>query len=296
MGTKVENGTFGDDVKLASSRLAAVAGTSTCHLAISADPIFVPGVWGPYRDIVIPGSWMIEGGQSATGELIRYTIDSHPASIEAKASARKQGQSIYDFLNSRLEKMATDKSAPGIACLASYFFFYGDLWGNRSPVADPRMTGAIIGLTSDTSIDNLALHYYGAMEFIALQTKQIAQSMGARGQNITSIVMSGSQCLNKVLMKLIATACDMPVIIPHYQQAAVCHGAAMLGAKAASAMTGGPTKDLWAIIRQMSKPGTQIDPTEHGWERKLLRAKYEVFLDMCAKQQEYRAIVDRVLV
>ncbi|KIN03021.1 hypothetical protein OIDMADRAFT_18506 [Oidiodendron maius Zn] len=82
--------------------------------------------------------------------------------------------------------------------------------------------------------------------------------------------MLSSQCLNKGFMKLIATACDMPVIIPHYQQAAVCHGVAMLGAKAASQTTGGPTKDLCAIIRQMSKPGTQIDTMEHGWERKLL--------------------------
>jgi len=44
---------------------------------------------------------------------------------------------------------ATDQSAPGIACLASYYFFYGDLWGNRSPVADPRNDRSIIGLTSD---------------------------------------------------------------------------------------------------------------------------------------------------
>jgi len=60
----------------------------------------------------------------------------------------------------------------------------------------------------------------------------------------------------------------MPVIIPHYQQAVVCHRAAMLGANAASETTGGPTKDLCAIIRQMSKLYT--NDHEHGWERKLL--------------------------
>lgn len=29
-------------------RLAAIAGTSTCHVVQSDKPVFVPGVWGPY--------------------------------------------------------------------------------------------------------------------------------------------------------------------------------------------------------------------------------------------------------
>ena len=47
-----------NDVSQAFSRLAAVAGTSTCHLAMSRDPVFVPGVWGPYRDVVLPDFWL----------------------------------------------------------------------------------------------------------------------------------------------------------------------------------------------------------------------------------------------
>lgn len=30
-------------------RLAAVAGTSTCHLVQSPEGVFVKGVWGPYK-------------------------------------------------------------------------------------------------------------------------------------------------------------------------------------------------------------------------------------------------------
>jgi len=56
-----------NDVSQAFTRLAAVAGTSTCHLAMSEKPVFVKGVWGPYRDVLIPDYWMAEGGQSATG-------------------------------------------------------------------------------------------------------------------------------------------------------------------------------------------------------------------------------------
>ena len=50
------------------SRMAIVAGTSACYIVASQKPVFVEGVWGPYQDWVIPGSWMSEGGQVATGK------------------------------------------------------------------------------------------------------------------------------------------------------------------------------------------------------------------------------------
>ncbi|XP_060221867.1 FGGY carbohydrate kinase domain-containing protein isoform X6 [Meriones unguiculatus] len=52
-----------------TSRLAVICGTSSCHMGISKDPIFVPGVWGPYFSAMIPGFWLNEGGQSVTGKL-----------------------------------------------------------------------------------------------------------------------------------------------------------------------------------------------------------------------------------
>src|SRR5438045_1316408 len=100
--------------------------------------------------------------------------------------------------------------------------------------ADANMAGSIIGLNSDRTVDGLAVHYYATMEFIALQTRHIIETMNRAGHTINSIFMSGSQCQNKILMDLIATSCDMPVLIPRYVHAAVVHGAAMLGAKAAS--------------------------------------------------------------
>lgn len=36
-------------------RLAAIAGTSTCHIVQSPEAVFVPGVWGPYKHAVFPG-------------------------------------------------------------------------------------------------------------------------------------------------------------------------------------------------------------------------------------------------
>lgn len=284
-----------NDITQAFSRLAAVAGTSTCHLAMSPEPVFVPGVWGPYRDTIIPGFWMAEGGQSATGELLKHVIETHPAYNQALSVAESYNTNIYEYLNEHLREMMTEQKAPSISYMARHIFFYGDLWGNRSPIADPNMAGSIIGLTSDQSVDGLAIYYYATLEFIALQTRQIVETMNKSGHSIASIFMSGSQCQNDILVKLIASACGMPVLIPRYIHAAVAIGAAMLGAKAASADPEGNTEDLWSIMDRMSKPGRRIVPTDNENEKALLEVKYKVFLEQCYQQKQYRALVDEAV-
>ncbi|KAK4993180.1 hypothetical protein LTR50_000667 [Elasticomyces elasticus] len=282
-------------VSQAFTRLAAVAGTSTCHLAMSEKPVFVNGVWGPYRDVLIPDYWMAEGGQSATGELLKHVLETHPAFQEAMSVAETFNMNVYDYLNEQLREMKEKINAPSISYLGRHFFFYGDLFGNRSPIADPDMKGAVVGLSSDKSLDGLALYYYATMEFIALQTHQIIEAMNSSGHVISSIFMSGSQCQNDVLMKLMATACDMPVMIPRYVHAAVVHGAAMLGAKAASTDKNGHSEPLWDIMDRMSKPGKAVYPSDDEGEKKLLKAKYKVFLEQCEGQRRFRKDVDEAI-
>jgi len=285
-----------NDVSQAFTRLAAVAGTSTCHLAMSEKPVFVNGVWGPYRDVLIPDYWMAEGGQSATGELLRHVIETHPAHREALTIAETFNANIYEYLNSHLREMATTLNSPNdsVSWLGRHFFFYGDLFGNRSPVADPDMKGSVVGLSSDKSLNGLALYYYATMEFIALQTRQIIETMNGSGHIISSIFMSGSQCQNDILMALMASACNMPVLIPRYVHAAVVHGAAMLGAKAASHAVG-KGEPLWEIMDRMSKPGRTVHPNKDQHEKRLLDAKYKVFLQQCEQQQIWRKNVDEAV-
>ena len=287
-----------NDISQAFTRLAAVAGPPTCHIAMSRDPVFVNGVWGPYRDVLIPDYWLAEGGQSATGELLKHVIETHPAFMEVHSLSQALNTNVYDYLNQHLRDMAEKQNAPGdsVAWLGRHFFFYGDLFGNRSPIADPNMKGVAIGLSSDKSLDGLALYYYATMEFIALQTHQIIEAMNKSGHVISSIFMSGSQCQNDILMSLMATACNMPVLIPGYVHAAVVHGAAMLGAKAASTdPKTGESEPLWNIMDRMSKVGRAVQPVKDKGEHELLQAKYKVFLERCESQQRYRKDVDEAV-
>ena len=292
---EVDAGVAKNDVTQAFTRLAAVAGTSTCHVAMSKSPIFVNGVWGPYRDVLLPDYWLAEGGQSATGELLKHVIETHPAHQEALSIAETYNTNIYTFLNEKLREMADEQGAPTVSWLGRHFFFYGDLFGNRSPVADPNMVGSLTGLSSNKTVSGLALYYLGALEFIALQTRQIIETMNHEGHVISSVFMSGSQCQNDILMSLMATACDMPVVIPRYVHAAVVHGAAMLAVKAASADKDGKTEPLWDIMDRMSKPGKVIKPTTDQTERSLMMEKYKVFLQQCQQQQDWRKNVDKAI-
>lgn len=55
-------------------------------MTVSTQPVYVSGVWGPYWSAMVPGLWLNEGGQSATGRLLDHIIDSHPATAAIKTS------------------------------------------------------------------------------------------------------------------------------------------------------------------------------------------------------------------
>lgn len=124
------DGTIGD----ACGRLAAVAGTSTCHIAMTKEPCFVKGVWGPYKDVMAEGYWLAEGGQSITGQLLAHVLSIHPANQELLKAAEQSNISKFDYLNSLLERMVKTRGERSVVSLAKHIFFYGDFHGNRSPL------------------------------------------------------------------------------------------------------------------------------------------------------------------
>ncbi|WVQ83318.1 hypothetical protein IAT38_005457 [Cryptococcus sp. DSM 104549] len=298
----------------ASARLAAIAGTSTCHIAQSKEGILVPGVvslWGPYRDAVFPNLWMNEGGQSSTGQLIDFMMQTHPAYPKLVELSKKTGKSTFELLGDRLEEMMKEKSAETLTHLTKDLHFYPDLHGNRSPLADPRMKGMITGLTLDDSLSDLAAKFNVTLEAIALQTRHIVDEMNAKGHKIDSIYMSGSQAKNGPLMRLLATVLQMPVIIPPQPSAAVVLGAAMLGRYAhqlTNERQGKPLltqedaeqakeKDgwrLWDVMVEMTHPGKRIDPRtgkEGESEKRLLDVKYKIFREAVEVQRKWRGMI-----
>ncbi|KAI0346965.1 Pentulose kinase [Trametopsis cervina] len=278
-------------------RLAACAGTSTCHIVQSPEGVFVNGVWGPYKDPVFPGWWMNEGGQSSTGQLIDFMIKTHPAYPQLTKLAAEQQTSIHTVLHDELEKLRVENGVDSFTELTKDMHFYPDLHGNRSPIADPRMRGSIVGLALDDGLGDLARKFNLTLEGIALQTRHIVDEMNAKGHAIQSIYMSGGQAKNIPLMQLFADTCNMPVVLPYSSSAAVVLGAAMLGRIAAEFKSGGKDEGAqsearWRIMVEMTPPGTLVAPAASPKDKKLLEAKYKIFRETIEIQKRWRKEIE----
>uniref|UniRef100_A0A3Q4BR79 Carbohydrate kinase FGGY C-terminal domain-containing protein n=1 Tax=Mola mola TaxID=94237 RepID=A0A3Q4BR79_MOLML len=237
-----------------TSRMAMICGTSTCHMAISERPLFVPGVWGPCLSAMVPGMWLNEGGQSATGRLVS------PRPLT-------QDCNIYSYLNSHLRVMADSDSA--VDLLGSNLHVWPDFHGNRSPLADPTLKGMVIGLSLSQTLDDLALLYLATLQALALGTLHILETMKEAGHDIRTLFLCGGLSKNTLFVQIHANATGLPVVLPD-QTEAVLIGAAVLGACA--------SQDYSSIQRRAS---------DLFYER-----KFKVFHRLFAHQREYQALMD----
>jgi len=241
---------------------------------------------------------MNEGGQSSTGQLIDFIITTHPAYQELVRLSQEQKKNIHTVLEERLEKLRVENGVESLTELIKDLHIYPDFHGNRSPIADPRMRGSIVGLTIDSSLTSLALSYSSTLLAIALQTRHIIDTMNSKGHHITSIYMSGGQAKNKALMQLMADVCGMEVVVPKNDKEVggvvepVVLGAAMLGRYADEARKGGgkegQAERLWGIMVEMTPIGVLTSPKASDKEKKLLEAKYKIFLETIDIQKRWR--------
>src|SRR6202012_2446175 len=90
-------GTVGADGE-PESCLGYVFGTSSCTMTTTREPVFVPGVWGPYFSAMVPDTWLNEGGQSVAGAAIERLLSMHPFALDAQRRAHSEGQSLPAML------------------------------------------------------------------------------------------------------------------------------------------------------------------------------------------------------
>ncbi|MCP4180923.1 MAG: FGGY-family carbohydrate kinase [bacterium] len=266
-----------------SKRLALIGGTSSCHMAVSTDPNFVPGVWGPYYSAMLPDMWLAEGGQSATGALVDHVIFSHSRADELKKQSGETNKSVYELLNDRLEILAGDKSFPAELTKELHVLPY--FHGNRSPRANPFLRGMISGLKLSDSIDELALLYLATIQAIAYGTKHIIEEMNKNGFQIETIFACGGGTKNPVFLREHAdiTGCE---IVLSKEKEAVLLGSAILGVVAS-----GNVSSVLDGMKAMNKVDRVIKPSS-GKVANYHKVKYKVFHKMYSDQLEYSNIMN----
>lgn len=263
-------------------RLALVGGTSSCHMAVSAEPRFVPGVWGPYFSAMQPGLWLNEGGQSATGALVDHVITTHAAYPALAEEAAQAGTTIYQRLNELLDELAAPLPFP--ALLTEQLHVMPDFHGNRSPRADASLRGMVSGLRLSATTEDLALLYLATVQAIAYGTRHVIETLNGQGYAIDTVLACGGGTKNPVFLREHADATGCRIVLPAEPEA-ILLGASMLGAVA-----GGVHPDLPAAMAAMSRAGRVVEPTSEA-ARRYHDAKYAVFLRMHEDQMAYRSLM-----
>jgi FGGY-family pentulose kinase len=223
--------------------IALIAGTSNCHMALSAAPRPIPGVWGPYFGAMMPGLWLNEGGQSATGAALDHVLDLH---AEGRALGSDRHAKLAAYIATRLAETGGG--------FASDLLVVPDFRGNRSPLADPHARAAIFGLDADASFDGLAKLYHATAVGIVYGTRHIVDAMNAQGYAIDRLHLTGGHSKGDYLAKLYADATGCEVVRAREPDAVT------LGSAIAAAVAGGLHADIATAGAAMCADGARIRP------------------------------------
>lgn len=223
--------------------IALIAGTSNCHMALSARPRPIQGVWGPYFGAMMPDLWLNEGGQSATGAALDHVLDLH---AEGRALGSDRHAKLAEYVMARLAQTGDG--------FASDMLVVPDFRGNRSPLADPGAKAAIFGLEADASFDGLAKLYHATAVGIAYGTRHIVDAMNAQGYAIDRLHLTGGHSKGEYLAKLYADATGCEVVRAREPDAVT------LGSAIAAAVAGGMHADFVSAGAAMCAEGARIRP------------------------------------
>ena len=198
-------------------------------MACSEKAVFVPGVWGPHYNVLIPNLWLSEGGQSAAGKSIDHVLQVHPAYPELKQLAEEQSTTTFDVLNKMLDNLKLKYKVGNVSLLSGDLHLTIDFHGNRSPLADADLGAAITGLRFDTSLNNLAIQYLAVLQAVAYDSRHIIDVMSQAGHHFRVVQICGGLARLSLLTQIIADVVQMPVYVSEPNNDCVLLGSAISG-------------------------------------------------------------------
>ena len=262
-----------------AANLAYVFGTSSCTLTSTTEPIFVPGVWGPYYSAMVPGMWLNEGGQSAAGGAIDQLLSFHPAAQEATRLAAERRLPLPVMLaNLAMEKSASRSDA---AMLAKGLHVVPEFLGNRAPFADPRARAVIVGLGMERDMNNLTALYIAGLCGIGYGLRQIIDTQAAFGARVERIVISGGAGRHDLIRQLLADATGVPVVSSETEEP-VLLGSAILGAVAARKF-----EHVMQAMSALNRASRTYEPSG-GTVAELHDRRYEAFRTFQEQARSFR--------
>jgi D-ribulokinase len=247
LGTVGARGTAGSVL----TRMAYVFGTSACTMTTTSEPAFVPGIWGPYFQAMVPGLWLNEGGQSAAGAAIDHLVHMHPASAEAAALAEDATMNLGGWLGREAERLG---GAAATKELVGALHVVPEFLGNRAPFADPDARALVAGIGMETDVASLVGLYVAGLCGLGYGVRQIVRAQQEQGIPTDTIVISGGAGQSPLVRQILADTTGLTVAASTSPEP-VLLGSAILGALAA-----GTHPDAASAMAAMSELGDVYVP------------------------------------
>jgi L-ribulokinase len=201
------------------STMVLVMGTSSCHMMNSRIEQLAPGIAGVVEDGILPEYFGYETGQAAVGDTFAWFVNH------------------FQLSHNQLTKEAA-QLPPGAGGVLAIDWFNGC----RTPLMDPHLSGAFIGLTLQTTPAQM---YRALMEATAFGTRWIVDTLKEAGIPVRRFVASGGlPTKSPLLMQIYADVLNEKIALAASDQS-VALGAAILGCLAA-----GPEVTGYAAVSQ----------------------------------------------
>jgi len=234
-------------------RAAFIAGSSHLVMPITDQDVNIKGIFGAHPDCVIPGLFVLEGGQVSSGSIVKWFKDNFAA--EERAEDQRTKVDVYDVLTEKASKVPI--GSEGLIVL--------DYWqGNRNPYTDYRVQGAIWGLT----LKHRAEHVFRAiLEGVAFGTENILRTLSENGLKVGALYISGGTAKSQFWLQMHADVSNIPIYVPEFTEATI------LGTAICAATGAGIYKDLVEAAGNMVRVKRVVEPNAAD------HSKYEFYFD-----------------
>jgi len=174
-------------------KIGLITGSSNVLAGFVTEEFHAPSLYGAFPDAVIPGLFLVEGGQSSTGSNLAW--------FKRTFSRELPEGEAYRILDH--EAAAVPPGASGLVAL-DYF------QGNRTPYTDSKARGALWGLSLSSSRGQV---FRALMESIAFGSRLILESLAENGSPVNQIYACGGATHSDLFMQIYADICGIPISV-----------------------------------------------------------------------------------
>ncbi len=233
------------------NKLATIMGTSFVELSLDKNNVFQKGLWGPYKNALIDGYSVYEGGQVSAGSIAKWFKNLFNDNLIN-----------FDILSSEARK--SNIGSNGILVLD---FFQG----NRTPYKNTNVRGQIKNLSLNTSRGDI---YRAILESVAFGLKNTISHMQSPNRYFSSFVASGGVTKDQLWMEIIADVCGIPISLVDSRTYSGLMGSAII-----SSVSLGVHSNYESASRKMIKEESIIEPNLENTEQ--YQPVFSKYLELC---------------